>query len=212
MQPFIITYTGKKFTYDMVYPCDICIEDIAHALSQLCRYTGHTNTFYSVAQHCLLIADKIPGGPEVKLAALLHDAAEAYVNDLASPLKRWLMDREETCCPTDYQYLHDDILRKVYKKWGITRVPHTVEVFDLAACVFEAETFLNLTPEQLEECEFPVEYRGLWDPWNPEAFKWKCAGQPMEEVELMFKNRFSELMEEWKDECGQSVQNGNEAV
>ena len=89
MKSEILTHTGKLF--DFLNPTSdmICIEDIAHSLSNLCRYTGHTRKFYSVAQHCILMAesDKCPGDP---LSKLLHDSAEAYIGDIASPLKRLL--------------------------------------------------------------------------------------------------------------------------
>jgi hypothetical protein len=81
-----------------VYPFDpkpeqIDIRDIAHALSMKCRFTGHTRYHYSVAQHsllvCLLATHR--GYPEhVIRQALLHDATEAYLPDVASPLKRVL--------------------------------------------------------------------------------------------------------------------------
>lgn len=80
------TYTGKRF-----YPLDprsedIDAEDIAHALSLLCRYGGHVDRFYSVAEHCVLMSYAV--SPENALAALLHDATEAYVGDMVRPLKR----------------------------------------------------------------------------------------------------------------------------
>ncbi len=115
--PFILTYTGKVFHYGYIEPDSIDIRDIAHALSHLCRYTGHTSMFYSVAQHSLLVSEKMPGGPADKLAGLLHDAAEAYVNDLASPLKRYI----EINSPYGNMYcsLHDRILAVVYAKYGV---------------------------------------------------------------------------------------------
>ena len=52
---WIQTYTGKKFDIDNLDPSMVCLEDIAHALSMLCRYNGHSEVFYSVAEHCVMI-------------------------------------------------------------------------------------------------------------------------------------------------------------
>lgn len=80
------TFTGRAF-----WPLDPRAEevdrlDIAHALGNLCRYGGHVRRFYSVAEHCVLMSLAV--SPENALAALLHDATEAYVIDLPRPLKR----------------------------------------------------------------------------------------------------------------------------
>jgi hypothetical protein len=82
------TYTGKKF--DLLNPRveDVDIIDIAHSLSMQCRYNGHTLKFYSVAEHCVHVANALPYN--LRLAGLLHDAAEAYVGDCISPLKNLL--------------------------------------------------------------------------------------------------------------------------
>lgn len=82
---WIQTYTGKKF-----YPLaprveDICIEDIAHALAMKCRFCGHCREFYSVAQHSLHVSLLVPG--KDAFAALMHDAAEAYLPDVCRPIK-----------------------------------------------------------------------------------------------------------------------------
>ena len=68
------TYRGK---FNLLDPRaeDVSIEDIAHALTNLCRYNGHCRPFYSVAEHCVHVADLCR--PELHYAALLHDAAEA---------------------------------------------------------------------------------------------------------------------------------------
>lgn len=81
----IRTFTGKLVDPLDLKPEDIDIRDIAHALSQQCRFTGHTRKFYSVAEHCILVSELCP--TELKLAGLLHDADEAYLIDLARPVK-----------------------------------------------------------------------------------------------------------------------------
>jgi hypothetical protein len=79
------TYTGGAYWPLDPRPEEVRIEDIAAALSKLCRYGGHTIRFYSVAEHSVLVASKAPAG--LQLAALMHDAPESYVTDLIRPIK-----------------------------------------------------------------------------------------------------------------------------
>jgi hypothetical protein len=88
MKSTILTHSGIEFDVCNPEPDLIEIEDIAHALANLCRFTGHTKHFYSVAQHSFLCASLVP--PEHRFETLLHDAAEAYVGDVSSPLKAQL--------------------------------------------------------------------------------------------------------------------------
>lgn len=87
MKAEIVTYTGKLFNIFDPKPELICIEDIAHSLANTCRFTGHTRKFYSVAEHSVRMAlsHELKGHP---MTRLLHDAAEAYFGDIATPLKR----------------------------------------------------------------------------------------------------------------------------
>lgn len=82
---WIQTITGRKFFPLNPGPNDVCIEDIAHALSLQNRFTGHTVRPYSVAEHCIHVSHLVPH--EWALVALLHDASEAYLTDVARPVK-----------------------------------------------------------------------------------------------------------------------------
>jgi hypothetical protein len=82
---YVSTFSGNRF-----YPLEpridrVAIEDIAHGLAYQCRFNGQTHAFYSVAQHSLIVAGLV--APPLGLAALLHDAAEAYLGDMVKPLK-----------------------------------------------------------------------------------------------------------------------------
>ena len=84
------TYTGKEIDLANIRPEDIDLVDIAHALSKLCRYGGHTTRHYSVAEHSLNVMDMVD--PLYKREALMHDATEAYVGEMTAPLKRLLLE------------------------------------------------------------------------------------------------------------------------
>lgn len=82
----IQTYSGELFDPFNPDMEKIRIVDIAHALSNQPRFAGHTQVFYSVAEHCINVARRVDR--KFALAALLHDASEAYLLDIPSPLKR----------------------------------------------------------------------------------------------------------------------------
>lgn len=90
MEPYIETRSGIKFHFLDPKPDEINIADIGFALSNQSRFNGHCNRFYSVAEHSVLVASLVPD--EYKLAALLHDAAEAYLSDIPSPIKQFIPD------------------------------------------------------------------------------------------------------------------------
>ena len=83
--PWIQTFTGRRFCPTNPNPKAIVIQDIAHSLSMLCRFTGHCKDFYSVAQHSVLVSYICDS--QDALWGLLHDASEYVLQDLPRPLK-----------------------------------------------------------------------------------------------------------------------------
>lgn len=91
---WIMTFGGRRFWPLDPRPNEIDIVDIAHALGNVCRYNGHCRETYSVAQHSVLVARLLiaEGREDLALTGLLHDAAEAYLADVPSPVKPFLAD------------------------------------------------------------------------------------------------------------------------
>lgn len=95
MNYWITTFTGKQFDLENPKSNQICLQDIARALSNLCRFNGHVE-FYSVAQHCCLMTEYACKMWKLGLESfllkdiLMHDAEEAYIGDISRPLKALL--------------------------------------------------------------------------------------------------------------------------
>jgi hypothetical protein len=85
---WMVTASGGQYWPLDPRPAEVSIIDIGAALSMLCRFGGHTNRFYSVAEHSVLVSRVVP--PRLARQALMHDAAEAYCVDVPRPLKQGL--------------------------------------------------------------------------------------------------------------------------
>lgn len=85
MDDGIALLSGAMFNYNKPEESDVTIDDIATALSNVCRFSGHLPRFYSVAQHLVNTSRIVK--PEFAFTALMHDTAEAFTNDLPTPLK-----------------------------------------------------------------------------------------------------------------------------
>ena len=127
------TYTGKKYYPTDPKNSDISIHDIAHALANNCRYNGHCKEFYSIAAHSVLVSrfvETVSDDPKTLLAALLHDASEAYIHDIITPLKLQM---------PEYKELEAKWMEEIHKKFGIGEYDEElVKEADHAALKLEA--------------------------------------------------------------------------
>lgn len=127
----IRTFTGRYIDVFDLKPEDICIDDIAHALSCINRFGGHLPVPYTVAQHSIGCCQNIG---EYHLEALLHDSAEAYLSDIPSPIKNRL---------PDYKALEEKVLKDIFDKFGlIYPLPQRVKDVDKNALKWEWENIM----------------------------------------------------------------------
>ena len=107
------TFTGRIFDPLKMTKQDVCVEDIAHALSLICRGGGHIRYFFSVAQHSMNCANEAAArgwSGRIALACLLHDASEAYIADIIRPVKPYL---------TNYLDIEVQIMNVIYDYFGL---------------------------------------------------------------------------------------------
>lgn len=126
MNTKVLTYTGRVF--DVLNPSakDIDILDIAHSLAMQCRFNGHCNQFYSVAQHCVILSHQVD--QYFAREALLHHAAEAYIGDIVTPLKQCL--GTWGCRPAKSIHTIEMMIMTQIGKVFDTRVPISHEVHE----------------------------------------------------------------------------------
>lgn len=178
---WIQTFTGKRF--DLLNPTIdmICIEDIAHHLSIENRWHGATRIPISVGYHSLLVAEQ--ARPEMKLEALLHDAAEAYYKDFANPWKRLM----KSCINTNLWEMTfgwtDALIAQLFNLSLDANVWKEIKAIDLRMPITERIALCTVAPEP-----FRPEYEDQ-EPYNIEFLKL----QP-ENVEELFLKEY----EKWR--------------
>ena len=165
------TFTGKNVDLVNPDPGQICIEDIAHHLAKLDRYNGAGHWPYSVGQHSLLVAEALPG--EYKLQGLLHDATEAYLGDVVSPLKALL---------PEYRKIEQNVMSAICKSFDITFPrPKIIKRADQSVMAAEMEQVVKW-PDLAKRPELPPPPKNM----VIQQMGWK-------EVKGIFLERFQEL-------------------
>jgi len=120
-RPDILLRSGNFFNFLTPDASIITVEDIASGLSNEARFNGQTHSFYSVAQHSVMVSRIVP--PEWAWHGLFHDASEAVMKDIPKPLKRLL---------PDYQILEQKIEAAILAKFGIALPLHpSIKAADL---------------------------------------------------------------------------------
>lgn len=169
-EPKIMLHSGAEFDFRNPQASAFTIEDIAHGLSMLCRYSGQCRIFYSVAEHCLLVSDMVP---EHAFEALMHDAAEAFVGDITRPLKQML---------PQFKHIEHQVEVAIFARFGVPRpMPAAVKQADLAVLAAEQEQLMpsgtNRWAVAAGIVPAPIHVRGL----------------APREAEQAFLDRFAEL-------------------
>lgn len=128
------TYTGKLVDLANFTVEDVRLADIAHALAVINRFTGHTVAPYSVAQHSVEVSELV--APEHALWGLMHDASEAYLGDVARPLKVML---------PDYKALEEHVQQTIAKAFHLSwPIPPEVKEADNRALLAEKRELLSV--------------------------------------------------------------------
>lgn len=177
--PWIATFTGQRFYPLCPTTKEVHIADIAHALSMKCRFTGHTQEFYSVAEHSVHVADLLRGKPiRVQLSGLLHDAAEAYLPDIAGPIKGFFPEVNNA---------EDRLLDVVMDTFKLSRVlPDEVKIADAQMVVVERKQVMN-GDSKWTLPKIPIPAGVVCHCWTPK------------QAERMFHKKFGELNGQTKD-------------
>lgn len=169
---WIETYTGRQFWPLNPRPEEVAIEDIAHALSLVCRYTGHCREFYSVAEHSVRVSyqvqalylklDIAPGQYDrarvVALCGLLHDASEAYIADVSRPVKH-----SATFGPV-YKAIEANLEAVINRRFGLPAMLPLVKKADNQLLVTERRDLMPLTERPWSIDELALENK--IEPWS----------------------------------------------
>jgi len=138
-EPYIHTFHGRRiYVRDPDLNETIHLEDVAHGLARISRFTGQTSHRYSVASHCLMVADLLP--TPLHASGLVHDAVEAILGDVSSPLKSLL---------PEYRALQTRWEDAMSVRWGVLLAGPEIKKADWLAYTIERR---DLMPHVSDPC------------------------------------------------------------
>lgn len=188
-EAYIYTFTGKRFYPFAPGPDQIDIQDIAHGLALKCRFSGHTREFYSTAQHSVHVMELMQ--PWDRLYGLLHDAAEAYLVDLPSPIKRTLEKRDIYI----FADMEAGIMEAIKNRFTLSKPPVDMKYADNVLCSTEVRDLMPPGEYFVHKSSTPALARRI-DPWD-----WRKAKalflQAFETEWDLHKNRILKAVEVW---------------
>lgn len=174
---WLLTHTGKRFHPIGHSTEDFDIQDIAHALANLCRFAGHTRKFYSIAQHCTVVSrilEEQGFNKVTQLRGLLHDASEAYLVDIPMPVK--ILD-----CMAGYRELEKKVEDRIAERFELESLTNpSVKRADMIALAMEARDLMG----------DPKDWESLI---GIEPMRWEVYPMTPTQARRAFLTRFAEL-------------------
>lgn len=166
---WIQTFSGRRVWPLDPRPDEIGFVDISYGLSKICRYGGHCLRFFSVAEHCALMAreaERLGASPQVRLQVLMHDSAEAYLGDIPRPIKVHLVG---------YAEAEDRMLECIAKKYGfdypfdpmVKQLDEAILLREIECNLAKPEAPWHLGPFGVEPLTIDLQY------WEPNEAAWQ---------------------------------------
>ncbi len=182
--PWVHTASGRAVGLMRTSPADISIRDIAAHISKICRFSGACNSFYSVAQHSILVSNLVHEyGPQAAMYGLMHDAHEAYVGDITTPARRAIGNMIDASSISPIDDITQRLDRAIFEAIGLSwpmpgTIRDAVAAADLRALATERRDLMADGPE-----------------WGPMPRPWRSAIKPLpwHKAEEKFLGMFDDL-------------------
>ena len=182
---WILTAHAHELDLHYTQPTQMVLGDVAHALSQINRFCGHARRPYSVAEHSLLVLDIVehlfaPASVHCRMAALMHDAHEAYIGDLSTPAKHAIGE--------GWALLEHRVERALRRAWALHGA-----AYEYRAAIKQADLIALATE------------RAQLMPASPTLWQSLVHVQPVTWVDLMSPERCAMTWADWRDRFADAV-------